>query len=345
MSAARRAIVAATCLVWLAWPGTALARPKTDIVVLRNGDRISCEIKKLDRGLLQVSTDDMGTIDVEWLKIASVTSTAWFEVETGAGIRYYGPLSTTTPGQVVVGVGEAIVALAMPDVIRITTIEAGFWNRLYGNIGAGGSYTQSSGVAQASVNFLLGARRPAFEWQTSFDGTLTVEEAQPNTGRFTAKTGYTRLLSNRWLVPGTVTVEQNQDLGFNLRTTVALGVGRTVVQSNRSRLRLGAALGANRELPVDGSPVTNVEIVLPLDYEFFTYDFPKTDLAVGVTAFPSLSDLGRFRLNSNFSLSREFFAKDFYIAATVYDDFDSRPPTEGASKNDVGLTFSLGYKW
>ncbi len=342
---ARRILAAAGFVVCLTWPAVALARPKTDIVMLRNGDRISCEIKKLSRGLLQVSTDDMGTISIEWLKIASIASTAWFEVETTIGLRHYGPLSAGASGQVVVGSGEATVELALLDIIRITTIEAGFWNRLYGNVGAGGSYTQSSGVAQASVNFLLGARKPAFEWQTSFDGTLTLQEGEPDTGRFTAKSGYTRLLSNRWIVPGSLTVEQNKDLGFELRTTIAVGIGRTVLQSNRSMVRLATGLAGNREIPVDGPTVTNLEVLVGCDYEFFTYDYPKTDLTVTVIGFPSLSDWGRFRFNSNVTLSRELFTSDFYVAATVYDDFDSRPPTEGASKNDVGVTFSLGYKW
>jgi hypothetical protein len=32
---------------------------KTDIVILRNGDKITGEINKLDRSLLEYSTDDM----------------------------------------------------------------------------------------------------------------------------------------------------------------------------------------------------------------------------------------------------------------------------------------------
>ena len=44
----------------VAAPG--FARPKTDVVVLDNGDRITCEIKKLQRGKLTISTDASGTI-------------------------------------------------------------------------------------------------------------------------------------------------------------------------------------------------------------------------------------------------------------------------------------------
>jgi len=33
------------------------------------------------------------------------------------------------------------------------------------------------------------------------------------------------------------------------------------------------------------------------------------------------------------------------VAVTLYDDYDSRPPTADASTNDVGVTFSLGWKF
>ena len=39
---------------------------KTDIVILENGDRITGEIKRLEAGLLNFSTDTMGTVNIEW---------------------------------------------------------------------------------------------------------------------------------------------------------------------------------------------------------------------------------------------------------------------------------------
>ena len=35
---------------------------KTDSVWIRNGDRITGEVKSLSRGLLKYSTDDLGTV-------------------------------------------------------------------------------------------------------------------------------------------------------------------------------------------------------------------------------------------------------------------------------------------
>ncbi|MGH9390003.1 MAG: hypothetical protein ACRD1Z_10335, partial [Vicinamibacteria bacterium] len=53
-------------LAGLLLPGLAFSRPKTDVVVLENGNRINCEIKKLQRGKLNVSTDAAGTISLKW---------------------------------------------------------------------------------------------------------------------------------------------------------------------------------------------------------------------------------------------------------------------------------------
>ena len=41
-----------------------LAAPKTDVVELLNGDRITCEIRKLDRGKLTVKTDGIAGVRV-----------------------------------------------------------------------------------------------------------------------------------------------------------------------------------------------------------------------------------------------------------------------------------------
>ena len=58
------------------------AAPKTDIVVLENGDRITCEVKGLSRGRLSAGTDRFDTVDVYWDRVQHVTSTQIFEVET-----------------------------------------------------------------------------------------------------------------------------------------------------------------------------------------------------------------------------------------------------------------------
>ena len=85
---AQRLLLASLCV----FSGTLLAAPKTDVVVLANGDRITGEIKSLEYNQLKLSTYDMGTVYIEWDKIASLKSDQYLLLERTDGTRYYGQL-------------------------------------------------------------------------------------------------------------------------------------------------------------------------------------------------------------------------------------------------------------
>ena len=78
---------AALSLLVLPFPAWAA---KTDIVMLLNGDRITGEVKELAYGQLKFATEDMGTLYIEWTKIASLTTTRTLQVEMLDGRRLLG---------------------------------------------------------------------------------------------------------------------------------------------------------------------------------------------------------------------------------------------------------------
>src|SRR5262245_7213027 len=71
------------------------AQGRTDVVTLANGDRITGEVVRLDRGRLEFKTDDAGTLYLEWDKLASVVTLRLVEVVTMDGRRYLGTLGRT----------------------------------------------------------------------------------------------------------------------------------------------------------------------------------------------------------------------------------------------------------
>src|SRR5947209_8407420 len=88
----RACIVLATLLLAFGLPLE--AREKTDVVYLKNGDRITCEIKSLIDGVLLVSLDYVdGAMSVDWKKVVRVESTQRFVVITYEGVTYTGTLS------------------------------------------------------------------------------------------------------------------------------------------------------------------------------------------------------------------------------------------------------------
>jgi hypothetical protein len=315
---------------------------KADVVTLNNGDKITCEVKLLDHGQLKVSTDDLGTIYIEWLKIVSVTTKGTFQVETSSGLHLLGRLATSQPGSLAVVSDTAPVVVAMNTVVSIAPIGRSFWSKLDGSLDVGTSYTQSSGVGQLNVNGSVTFRRPSLQLSLTGSSYFTHQEGADNTSRHNLQFSSARSILKQSLWMLLAAIDRNQELGYDLRSTVSAGVGHYFVRSNRAILVLGGGLSVNEELPVDGEGVENLDGLISFRQSYFTYDFPKTDLSLSTDVFPGLSQWGRVRVEFNGSFKREI-VHDFTVGLTVYDSYDNKPPTAEARKNDVGITFTIGY--
>ena len=100
---------------------SAIAQGRTDVVVLMNGDRITCEIKRLERGQLTVRTDSMSTIQIEWEDIVRVSSVDRFEVEVESGEKHIGTLlPPTQDGRLEVADDGATASLDLQAVVRLS---------------------------------------------------------------------------------------------------------------------------------------------------------------------------------------------------------------------------------
>src|SRR5215469_14006289 len=100
----------------LAW---GYARDKTDIVMLRNGDRLSGDILSVEFGILSLSTDNMSTLSIEWPAVRSVTSKFEFAIERRGGSRYHGVITTSDDGaDLIVQSAQGTVRFPMGEVER-----------------------------------------------------------------------------------------------------------------------------------------------------------------------------------------------------------------------------------
>ena len=82
-----------TCMLLAAAP--VFARKSTDVIVMKNGDRMTGQVKSLNAGILSVSLDYVnGTISVDWSEVAHLESSQLFVVLTQGGSPYEGTLVT-----------------------------------------------------------------------------------------------------------------------------------------------------------------------------------------------------------------------------------------------------------
>ena len=321
------------------------AGPKTDVVVLRNGDRLTGEVEQLERGRLRLKTDDLGTVEIEWDKVTSVAASAPFDVDDLRGHRYLGSLlPAPTAGEVVISWRGTADTVKLADIVRIRRLDVSFWKRLDGSLDVGASYTSASELFALDFAATVGVERPGYEVGLASSATFTSQPGVDETRRSLASLVYARRVPKRWLALLKTQVEQNRELGFDLRGSAAAGAGRYLVQGRQDKFLVTLGLSVNRERPVEGDTTTNVEAVTTLGYDRFSYDYPKVDISLAVAGYASLNDGGRYRVDVQGQLKREL-VKDFYASLRGYESYDSRPATEGAPRNDYGVTFALGWSF
>jgi hypothetical protein len=325
----------------------AYGQGKTDVVILANGDRITGEISRLERGRLKFETDDAGTLYLEWDKLVSVVAAKRIvEVLTTTGARFLGPLVPATDRAISVATSEGAITLQMAEVTLMTPIGTSFWRKLDGSIDVGFSSTQSSGVTQLNVNSETVYRKPAFSARLSASATLTETEGDEGgrDDRGYVQASYLRYPWQRWFFTSATRFETNESLGLELRSQIWAAAGPRLVNSNRAQMVVGGGLAFNDERGVDVEPTQNIEGLGLFQWSFYTYDRPKTNLDVSFQYYPSLSNWGRQRLQLDAGVKRELWS-DFFVSASLYNTFDSRPPNPDANTNDVGVVVSIGWSY
>jgi len=322
---------------------------RTDVVVLGNGDTITGEIKKLERGRLQYKTDDMGTIYIEWDKIARITSKDFFEIELTTGQRFFGSMEETSEKGRMHMVSTLLdITLDMSSVVLITPLKATFWSRLNGFIDLGFSYTKADRLTTWTGSGEVNHRSRKHHVKVHGSSYLSHKETEDSTTRNTLGIQFYRFFGKRWSYMGLGKLEQNTELGLNLRSSVGGGVTRNIIQTNRINFLVMAGAVFSRERFIDEDDVTNsAEAMGAVQFELFQYDDPKVDITADFAVFPSMTLLGRFRTSFNTRLQIEFF-KDFFWSLTYFDNYDSDPQTVGdkdLTKHDYGITTGIGWSF
>ncbi len=130
--------VGVVAFVMLLLPSGVTAREKIDVVTLANGDRVTGEIKQLDVGILTLKTHHMGTVEIEWVAVASVESEQSFELTDADGATYYGMVSPTDEGTGFQVLGpDGLYFLGHQQIVRIAQIEDEWWRRWRGYVDLG----------------------------------------------------------------------------------------------------------------------------------------------------------------------------------------------------------------
>jgi hypothetical protein len=138
-------------------------------------------------------------------------------------------------------------------------------------------------------------------------------------------------------------LQSNPNQGFDLRSIAGGGTGLFLRESSGGFALVSAGLVADREQVTDSPEVnTNAEALVGLRLARYHSDFPKRRISLGLNTFTNLTNSPRFRAQLDLRISWEII-RHLTVSLNFLDNYDSRPPTEDAAKNDLSVTTSLGY--
>ncbi len=340
-----RATLAAALLAGIAVIATASAADKTDIMLFKNGDRLTGEVKSLDRGKVSFDTDAAGVIKVEWDDIGQLYSTATFEVALEDGERLYGSLvDTTRPSEIRVHTDATTLDLPIGTVVRLTPIKSTLIDRMEMSVDVGYSLAKANKLEQSNVGYDFGYRDEKREINFSLDGSTSSSENDPPSTRVFSNFGYRRLNGDRvWDPFGIAQFERNDELDIDRRVSAGAGMGRWLRDTNQSRIAFGGGLVRSWE-DVNGAVETqeDTEALVQMAFEWFHYDAPELDVSTKFSLYRRLSGSQEPRGNLDVNFKWEIF-KDFYWSFSFYYTFDKQTET-GRPSNDYGSFVSLGWK-
>jgi len=326
------------------------ARDKTDVLVMTNGDRLTCEVKGLDAGVLYVSFDYIdGTASVNWTKVARLESSQLFVVKTTNGVVYSGTLRTAEgpadrPVKIEVLAAEKEDVVDRSEIVQMIATSDRFWQRFNGEVGFGVIYSKGNQSTQYSLNSQTAYVRERWNAMASFNSNLSSSSGTNASTRNSVNFGGTHLLPwNHWFYAGLGSFLQSSEQGIALQSTVGGGIGRYFKDTNRTSISVFAGPAwQNTDYKQSIVATNHQNIVAALVYgqaQFFK--FSKTNLEVTAALLPALSDPGRLRFNTEASYYIKIIS-DLKWNLSFYGNWDNRPPP-GLSGSDYGT--SAGLSW
>jgi hypothetical protein len=337
-------VVRFLCLiVVLMYGNNVLADPKTDVVILKNGDRITGELKGFNRGILLFKTDDAGTLQIEWHAIKELKSKYHFIFYGTEGERYYGQIGATDKPETLLiqRNGEALVEMPLSELVRFDRVKETFWKQVDAYIGIGLSANKASEVAQ--LNLDAGVSWKGVKDQVSLDMTsITTRQRTGADQRGDLTLAYTHDHAGNMFSGVYGILSRNEAMGIAAQEVLTYALGNRFLQTPVSHLTLAAGVDALAEQAFDSDETTQgVEGALLLGYDIYSFADKEKDLKYVLLTYSGIS-YNRMRVNSNLDLTYELIG-DIDLVTTLYYNYDSSPPTSAVTDRDYGI--NLSFRW
>ena len=315
---------------------------KTDVLVLRNGDRITGEVSGLTRGILVYRTDDAGTLRVEWDKVAGLSSTHIFDMELVTSRRLFGSIAEgPQPGTIIVA-GEVLPVIA---IVSITEISPTFIERTSGYVDLGWTLAKANMAHTTTFGAEARYRGERFGVVTGLSAYEQGQEGADNTKNASVSMDVNRFIGPLWAARFFGAASTDDAVDLELRTLIGSGARRRIVRTNRMESTVSAGLLGSRERYYGaGDGTWSLELLVAGDFAAFRLDSPELDANVALRTYTSLTESNRLRTEVDSRVRYEVFG-DFFVQLSLKASYDTNPPSDDPVKSSYNTGLSVGWSW
>ena len=327
------------------------AMSRADVVILKNGDRITGTVETADGGKLKIMTDAFGevTVDLSAVQTFTTDKPAQFRMKDKSIVRDTVsspttlPAAPTTQGTSAIVVGGKTVPL---DQIKRMNV-ASQWTGgllLNGNLARGNSDAENLGIA---FNAALRRDDENYDDRFSLAGAYNFGKSDVNgvettsSDNWFAQAKYDKYFDDKWYGYGLFRYDHDRLAFLNFRLSPGVGVGYQWVESPNFNFSTEAGISyVYEDYSNDGN---DDRVALRLAYHIDKQLNATVSVFNDLEWLPAIDDPSDYNLNIVAGIKAQMTAKMYSLFSIVFQR-DSTP-APGAEKNDTRLVLGIGWNF
>ncbi|MCA0133314.1 DUF481 domain-containing protein [Winogradskyella alexanderae] len=316
---------------------------QSDTLVFSSGTKIIGEIKKMERGMLEIDAlDGDENFKIKWLQIKRIQTSSVFLVSIRTEI-YEGQIESVSDDEVrVFDADTTYIVCPKKDIVYLKQFKEGFSNRFSAAAELGFNLTKAQDVRQFSLRSSMGYKTSKSTVEASYN---ILRASQTNTEPVKRTDGllkYSRLLIKKWYGIASIYTLSNTEQKIDLRANTQLGVGNYLYATNRAYWGLKAGVNNNLERFTNTGSNRNTWEAF-YGTELNLYDIQDFNLAFVFMGYSGMTEKGRFRADTNIDIKYDL-PWDLFIRIGFSLNYDNRPALN-ASDTDYILRTGIGWEW
>ena len=320
---------------------------KADLVTLKNGDRISGTVIRKDKKALVFKTSYAGEIKISWDEIAGLTTDKAVEVMMDNDEILDGVLLPAESGEMRLQTNEKIetASLSLEKIKYINPPPeiSGKGVKYSGRVNIGASAARGNSTnnrLHSDAEFIARTKKNRYALGGSFNYASDSNTTTESNAFGYMK--YDRFFTKKWYGYANSTLQNDRLQDIRLRTTLGIGPGYQIFESEETNLSLEGGLSyvyvdrttqPNESYPAARLAVAFDHFLFDKSLQFFTAD----------EAFQSLDNVDNLFIRTQTGLRMPL---PHHLAATTQVNVDwNNNPAPGKVSTDRSVIFSLGYAW